>query len=168
MISFLLHSLQAAISGYSLYHASISIPNLQKYEEKSKTAAKYSKLAADQLQRTRSTQAIGTVAVSSFSIPIRAFVNVGKGVFSTSAAVVLAVGLVGSGLAALLLNISAAAMTATASVHMGKFWDDKGKVPLMNNYNEAVDSSKTTRQQLALVGGLWACTSFLAIFGLIW
>jgi hypothetical protein len=67
MIPFLLHSLQAGISGYSVYHSSISIPNLQKYESKSKTAAKYSKTAEVQLQRTRSTQAVGTVAVSTFS-----------------------------------------------------------------------------------------------------
>jgi hypothetical protein len=75
--------------------------------------------------------------------------------------------LVGTGPAAFLLNVSAGLMTAAASVHMGKFWDDKTKVPLIDNYNEAIDSSKTSRQQLALVGGLWACTSFLAVFRLL-
>jgi hypothetical protein len=64
MFQFLLHCIQASLSGYALYHASISIPNLQKYESKSEKAAKYSKTAADQLQRTRSTQAVGTFAVS--------------------------------------------------------------------------------------------------------
>ena len=77
MFQFLIHCVQAAISGYALYHASISIPNLQKYESKSEKAAKYSKTAAEQLQRTRSTQAVGAAAVSivillSFRPPINA------------------------------------------------------------------------------------------------
>jgi hypothetical protein len=64
MLQFILHCTQAALSAFALYHASISIPNLQKYESKSEKAAKYSKTAAEQLQRTRSTQAVGAVAVS--------------------------------------------------------------------------------------------------------
>ena len=63
MFQFLIHCIQATLSGYALYHASISIPNLQKYESKSEKAAKYSKAAAEQLQRTRSTQAVGAAAV---------------------------------------------------------------------------------------------------------
>jgi len=58
-----LYAFQAAYSGYNLYLASISISNLQQYEETSKKAAKYSKIAEKQLHKTRTTQASGTIAV---------------------------------------------------------------------------------------------------------
>lgn len=61
----LINGFQAAFSAYNLYLASISITNLQKYEEKSKKAAKYSNIAENQLHKTRTTQASGTIAVSS-------------------------------------------------------------------------------------------------------
>jgi len=61
------HTCQVALSGYSLYLASVSISNLQGYEETSKRAAKYSDTAAHQLHKTRTTQASGTIAVCSTS-----------------------------------------------------------------------------------------------------
>jgi hypothetical protein len=63
MLQFLLHAVEIGVSGYALYHASIAIPNLQKYESKSKKAAKYLDTAARELHRTRTTQTAGTVAV---------------------------------------------------------------------------------------------------------
>ena len=67
IIQFLVHSVQAGLSGYALYHASIAIPRLQAHEAKSEKAAKYSNTAAIELSRTRKTQTAGTVAVSSQS-----------------------------------------------------------------------------------------------------
>jgi hypothetical protein len=64
MLQFLLHSVQVALSAYALFHSSISIPNLQKYEETSKKAANYSSTAEHELQMTRKTQAAGAVGVS--------------------------------------------------------------------------------------------------------
>jgi hypothetical protein len=64
MISFLLHVLQSAIGGYALYHSSISIPNLQKYDGKSKSASKYFQSIANERHSTRTTQAAGAIAVS--------------------------------------------------------------------------------------------------------
>jgi hypothetical protein len=58
-----LHSGQALLAGYSLFHAYISITNLRKYEEKSKKAAQYSNTAAHELHKTRTTQTSGTLAV---------------------------------------------------------------------------------------------------------
>src|SRR3989337_242146 len=58
-----LHTAQAAFGAYNLYLASISISNLQQYEEKSEKAAKYSNVAENQLHKTRTTQASGTIAV---------------------------------------------------------------------------------------------------------
>ena len=59
----ILYAFQAAYSGYNLYLASISISNLQEYEEASKKAAKYLNIAENQLHKTRVTQASGTIAV---------------------------------------------------------------------------------------------------------
>jgi hypothetical protein len=61
----LLHALQATFSGYTLYLSSIAIHNLQKYEETSKKAAKYSNIAEQQLHKTRTTQASGALSVHS-------------------------------------------------------------------------------------------------------
>jgi hypothetical protein len=58
-----LHSAQFCLSAYSLFHAYISITNLQQYEEKSEKAAKYSSTAAHDLHKTRTTQTSGTLAV---------------------------------------------------------------------------------------------------------
>jgi hypothetical protein len=60
----ILHALQAAFGAYNLYLSSISIRNLQKYEERSKQAAKYSNIAEHQLYKTRTTQASGAIAVN--------------------------------------------------------------------------------------------------------
>jgi len=62
-ITIILHALQAAFSAYNLYLASIPITKLREYEETSEKAAKYSNIAADQLHKTRMTQASGTAAV---------------------------------------------------------------------------------------------------------
>jgi hypothetical protein len=59
----LLNAAQAAFSGWNLYLASISIRKLQKYEDASKQAAKYSNTAENQLYKTRTTQASATLAV---------------------------------------------------------------------------------------------------------
>lgn len=64
-----IHVLQFSVSAYSLYLASISIRNLQGYEEKSKKAAEWSKTAATQLHKTRTTQASGTLAVCILPYP---------------------------------------------------------------------------------------------------
>jgi hypothetical protein len=89
-------------------------------------------------------------------------------VFQTAAAFCLATGIVGRGFNALLLNAIACVGTLVASGHMGKFWDEKGKIPFIGNYNDAVDSSQTIRGQLALLGLSWGITSFFAVFGLLW
>ena len=53
----------ASFSAYTLYLSSIAIQNLQKYEETSKKAAKYSNTAEQQLHKTRTTQASGVLSV---------------------------------------------------------------------------------------------------------
>jgi hypothetical protein len=63
------HAIQAAFSGYNLYLTSIAIPKLQKYEDASKKAAKFSNIAETQLYKTRTTQASGTLAVRPMCFP---------------------------------------------------------------------------------------------------
>jgi hypothetical protein len=58
-----LYAFQAAYSAYNLYLASISISNLQQYEDATKKAAKYSNIAENQLHKTRTTQASGAITV---------------------------------------------------------------------------------------------------------
>jgi hypothetical protein len=69
----ILHALQASFSAYTLYLSSISIRNLQKYEETSKKVAKYSSNVEQQLHKTRTTQASGALSVPSlFPLPKKA------------------------------------------------------------------------------------------------
>jgi hypothetical protein len=64
MFKIILHLAESVISGYSLYYVSIAIPNLQKWESKSKQAAQYSSTAAEQRHRTQMTEGVGLIVVS--------------------------------------------------------------------------------------------------------
>jgi hypothetical protein len=64
----LLHTGQVALCAYGAYVSFIAIRNLQKYEDMSKKAAKYSFEAERQLRKTRTTQTSGAVCVSGSSI----------------------------------------------------------------------------------------------------
>lgn len=63
-----LHTSQIGLSLWILNFSRNVIPKLQQYEDKSKKAAEYSQAAADQLMKTRATQASGVIAVSKASI----------------------------------------------------------------------------------------------------
>lgn len=65
------------------------------------------------------------------------------------------------------MNVACAVATAAASVYMGNYWDQKGTVPLVNKYNEAVDSTKEIRRQLALIGIVWMSSTLLEIYSVI-
>ena len=73
ILSALLSSGQVALSSYALYFSVISIRKLRRYEKISEQAAQYSNTADEQLQRTRTTQGAGAIAVSlliaSFLLP---------------------------------------------------------------------------------------------------
>ena len=71
-----IHASQAAFGIYNLYLASISISNLQGYEDMSKKAAKYSNTAEQQLHKTRTTQASGTISVYSNPSPCDHIMNI--------------------------------------------------------------------------------------------
>ncbi len=58
------HLAQAGLCAYTGYMSYTAITKLQQYEEKSKKLAKFSSIAAEQLHKTRTTQASGAIAVS--------------------------------------------------------------------------------------------------------
>lgn len=57
------HAAQAILSCYGLYHSYQCIMKLRQYGERSEKAAKYSNTAAEQLYKTRTTQASAAIAV---------------------------------------------------------------------------------------------------------
>jgi hypothetical protein len=66
MATIVLHLAQGGLSAYSLFHAYISITNLQKWESTSEKAAQYSQTAAQELHKTRTTQTSGALTVRIF------------------------------------------------------------------------------------------------------
>src|ERR1700754_3068985 len=60
------HLAQACLCGYTVFLSYTAIMKLLQYEEKTEKAAQYSSVAAEQLHRTRTTQAGGAVAVRLF------------------------------------------------------------------------------------------------------
>jgi hypothetical protein len=58
------HALQACGAMLAGLFSAMAIYNLQQWEPQTQTAAKYSNMAAQQLQKTRTTQASGAIAVS--------------------------------------------------------------------------------------------------------
>lgn len=71
---FLITLCQVGLSTYCLYLSSIAILKLQKYEGMSKTAAKYSNVAENQLYKTRTTQTSSVIAVCAPS-PLPSLIN---------------------------------------------------------------------------------------------
>lgn len=59
----LIHLGQALLSGYGALHSYIAVTNLQKYEKTSEKLAAWSKDAANELHKTRTTQTTAALAV---------------------------------------------------------------------------------------------------------
>jgi hypothetical protein len=78
--------------------------------------------------------------------------------------VFMVLGFIAPGLRAMLLSLVVCVLTAGASVYVGDFWDRKGKVPLINSYNAAIDSTRSMRGHLALLGILWSISFVLEVF----
>ncbi|TVY85914.1 hypothetical protein LAWI1_G008608, partial [Lachnellula willkommii] len=144
----ILHLGQAAFSAYNLYLSSISISNLQKYEETSKKAARYSKEAARQLHKTRTTQASSEIA--------------GLTTFLTSAYLVFASGSKFWGAFLALANV---AVLVLVRDHVGRFWKGAAKIPApkMGEYNEAVSKTQEVRLNMAYLAASWVVAGMLAL-----
>ncbi|KAK0622662.1 hypothetical protein B0T14DRAFT_405133, partial [Immersiella caudata] len=130
----------ACTSAYSLYHSSQSIPKLRKYEEKAEKAAKWSNTAERRLWDTRYT--------------------VGAGVASALASLLYAFNLLFiSGPSRTFSGIFWAAALClgdfAASGYLRSFWAKERKVPLMDEYNDAISHSMTVMSLSDVLAYLW-------------
>jgi hypothetical protein len=166
----ILHALQASFSAYTLYLSSISIRNLQKYEETSKKAAKYSSIAEQQLHKTRTTQASSALSVFSLSpLPKKSPLTVFEVLFSFLCSTTLAlypifssrVGIIGAVLVAG-ANVAALEM---ARQHVGAFWKEKAKVPLpgVGEYNDAISKTQEVKLNMAYLVASWAAVGVVSL-----
>jgi cytochrome c-type biogenesis protein CcmH/NrfG len=65
----IVHLGQALLSSYGALHSYLAVTNLQKYESTSEKLAEWSKDAANELHKTRTTQTTAALAVRLHPIP---------------------------------------------------------------------------------------------------
>ncbi|PMD13409.1 hypothetical protein NA56DRAFT_612084 [Hyaloscypha hepaticicola] len=149
----LLHALQASFSAYTLYLSSTAIQNLQKYEETSKKAAKYSNTAEHQLHKTRTTQASGALSVL-LSCLCSAFLAIYP-LFSGRVGTIKGLLVVGTNVAVLEM----------ARQHVSAFWKDKAKMPLpgVGEYNDAITKTQEVKLNMAYLIASWAGVGVLSL-----
>jgi hypothetical protein len=135
----LLHTGQVALCAYGAYVSFIAIRNLQKYEDMSKKAAKYSFEAERQLHKTRTTQTSGAVCVSGSSIHTMSKSSADLFYLQILASMIAAttLSLAPNALSSIVrFGISPAALVLTLFVraHVSNFWKAKAKVPFVDGY----------------------------------
>jgi hypothetical protein len=137
----LLHTGQVALCAYGAYVSFIAIRNLQKYEDMSKKAAKYSFEAERQLHKTRTTQSSGAICVSGPSTSCFCLSQV----LTTLSTLQILASMIAATTLSLAPNalpsivrfgISPAALVVTLFVraHVSNFWKAKAKVPFVDGY----------------------------------
>jgi hypothetical protein len=161
MISFLtvLYGCQSFFSLYNLSLCIISITKLRGYEETSKKAAQYSQTAADELQKTRTTQASALLAVRCpLKLPkISILINIHQVLFSLLSAGVL----VFKGDQAWLMKFALAGANVlaleSARRYVGSQWKGRAKMPLpgMADFNEATTKTQEVRMNMAALALSW-------------
>ncbi|PNS16029.1 hypothetical protein CAC42_4430 [Sphaceloma murrayae] len=143
----ILHIGQATLAVYGIYNSYVAITNLRQYEEQTKKAAKWSNEADFQLQRTRSTQGAGMIAV---------VLSFGASLFlATSWHLIPRKFRVLASPAMLLV-------TLLARGHLYNFWKSRAKVPMVKGYNEAIDKTQTVIGVLQYLEYSWVLTSLVA------
>jgi hypothetical protein len=65
------------------------------------------------------------------------------------------------------VNIFVALATLAASMYIGENWGGKNKIPGVTNYNDAVQSTKTVRGQLALLSLTWGATAVVELWAIM-
>ncbi|KAF4551574.1 Hypothetical protein D9617_13g100750 [Elsinoe fawcettii] len=142
-----LHLGQATLASYGIYVSWIAIKNLRQYEEQSKKAAKISDIAARQLHQTRTTQAAGMVAVV-LSFGASLFLSTGWHLIARKYRI--------------LASPAMLFITLAARGHVYNFWMEKGKVPMIKGYNEAIDKTQVLIGVLQYLEYSWVLTSLVA------
>ncbi|KAH7136077.1 hypothetical protein B0J11DRAFT_519871 [Dendryphion nanum] len=136
------HLFTTTLSTYALYLSYQNITRLRTYESQSEKAAEWSNTAADRLQRTRTTQAGSTIALTLSLLTSTSLL------FTSSSS---------SPYFPYLCLVSAAYLGA-ARIHSGRFWNEKEqtRIPFLQKFNDAVRGSERVVQVLGLLAWTWA------------
>jgi len=138
------HFHQALFSAYAVYLSSISVSDSKQYESKAEKAAEWSNTAEHELHKTRTTLTSGTAA---------SFCS-----FVTSLNLLLIPTTIPTWLK-LTLNTANVVTTLAAEAHIRGYWSGKAKVPLVDQYNEAISTTNQLRILLWCLAGIWTVTS---------
>jgi len=166
---------QVVLSGWGAYQSYIAITNLRKYEETTKKLAKWSSEVENQLNKTRTTQASGAIAVctQSLHVALALLMKVSQMLASLISSVVLSVA--GASLPSLVRYTLGPIMLLAVLVarnHIKGYWaPNDGKtvgtrvpLPNMEDYNEAQRRTEELLQTLEYLEYGWAASSFVAGF----
>ncbi|KAK7183266.1 hypothetical protein DPSP01_011791 [Paraphaeosphaeria sporulosa] len=137
------------LSSYGLYMSYQNITRLQEYEDQAQKLSKWSNTVAARLNKTRTTQTSGTIAM----------------VLSTFCSLLLLLTKFGI-TTHVVLALICTAVSALARLHMKTFWNEKEQVriPLMGKFNEAVSGSEEVVQLLGGITAAWIAAGLLSFF----
>ncbi|KAK1828765.1 hypothetical protein QBC39DRAFT_358270 [Podospora conica] len=140
----------AALSIYALIHPAQSIPKLQRYESKAEKAAKWSNVADNKLRRTRFTVGAALVMTLVSALSSLQYLLYGAPGFS-----VYAVAWAGAMCVA----------EVRVSEYVRQFWAKEAKVPMMDDYNDAISAMMATTQLSQGLAAGWGAMAVLKLFG---
>ena len=150
IISTILSMGLAALSGYCLYYPAQSIPKLQRYEPKAEKAAKWSNVAEKKLQDTRQTVGAGLVMTLVSLLSSLQYLLYGVKGFS-------------------ILSVVWAAGMCYSELHVSGyvkgFWGKERKVPLMNDYNDAISDMMATTELSGVLALGWGLMAIVKLLG---
>jgi hypothetical protein len=170
------HVCQVVLSLYGLRYSFTAITNLQKYEEATKKAAKWSKEAEDQLFKTRMTQGTGIITVHNPHPPDSDHALTGNVQVSLSLVASLTISIARFKLPPWAVYASSPTMLAIvlgARLYIKNFWapttDAEGKdvgtkvplLPSMQDYNLAVEKTEDLLKVLEYLEYSWLLTGFV-------
>ncbi|KAK3368714.1 hypothetical protein B0H63DRAFT_489011 [Podospora didyma] len=137
----------AGVSGYCLFESAQSIPKLKTYEQRAEKAAEWSKAADERLWETRRTVAAGFI-ITSISLAASLYYMVFK---TSGTAFIWAAVLAGA--------------EVLSSAYIKSFWADKRKVPLLDDYNEAISHTQNVMGLADVLAVGWGVLAVLKVFG---
>ncbi|KAB5539498.1 hypothetical protein GE09DRAFT_319453 [Coniochaeta sp. 2T2.1] len=138
----------ALLSAYATAVSIASFPKLQKYEDKAKRAAEWSEMADKRLWDTRYTVGAGFVTASTSSLSALYHT-----VFVPRPSGMLVVG----------WPILMASAAIYVQRYMRSFWDSKAKIPLLDDYNEAISDTKTVIDTMTWISIGWVAVALSTI-----
>ncbi|KAM9884810.1 hypothetical protein VDGL01_00995 [Verticillium dahliae] len=160
LISNILTLLVTAASGYAVYFSAQSIPKLQKYEQTAEKAAEWSSTAKKQLWDTRYTVGAGFIFRAEWlTRPKQSLFSLYNGlsfVLFTSSKLVFR-------------NTAWALVPAAGSygisLYMRSYWNNKAKIPMLEEYNRAIEDSTQVSKALDVLVLGWLVVAPLKLFG---